>query len=319
METALETLVHCYSALADETREPDARLSAVVEAWRHLSGIDRTDCFAPGLPLPARVVRSLHGSADLVDPLQVPARLLAHSPSVDVAEIDVAPVQWKGRPALRVRVAAFDGDPFPDDTVDVRVRLVDRRSGEPRGQGLLGGLVTRPAPTPGRAEDRYFEGVVLLPGEVAARDVRVEVDASLGGRTPGSADRDELIRTRRATRFLSDWRTLVADVRLWGYGAAPAARLRVIIECLVTDLDGSDAVVHQPLWGGGPTVAHLQRLVDLGDRRLTSQLEEVSAGRIEQIPGADDGGSTAVMAAVSGPGDLLAAELAAAYERALLP
>jgi hypothetical protein len=69
------------------------------------------------------------------------------------------------------------------------------------------------------------------------------------------------------------------------------------------------------LWSGGPTRAHLSSLVEHGDRALTGWLR---AGRLRgasiAIPG-DDGGAAAVVAAVSGPGDLLAAELAAAHER----
>jgi hypothetical protein len=56
-------------------------------------------------------------------------------------------------------------------------------------------------------------------------------------------------------------------------------------------------------------------LVELGDRALTGLLRggRPRGGSIA-VPG-DDGGAAAVVAAVSGPGDLLAAEVAAAYER----
>jgi hypothetical protein len=221
---------------------------------------------------------------DRIDPRTVPARVLRLGPTADTAEIRIGPT---AEGALRVRVPAF----APGEQADLGVRLIDRRSGQVRGYGVLGRARRSP----------HFEGVVSLPDALPAQDVRIDLYDISAAAPPVSVDDAGLRRVRRATLFLSRWRALVADVRLWGENAAPADQLRTIIRQLTAD--GRDDV---PLWSGGPSRSHLSALAALGNRVLTAVLR----GR-EPVPD-DDGVATAV----SGPGDLLVAELATAYERA---
>lgn len=310
--TALRPIAHGFVALSREVGEPDVELSAVVEAWQRLTAVDGAGAPRPDFGPPPPDLHPDCGVRSGVDPRRVPARLFALASTGDGPEVRVEPVRWKGAPALRVRIAAFGGDPHREDSTDVRVRLLDRRTGEVRGCGLLGGLVSEPPQDLDGDGDRYFEGTVLVPAGVDVQDVLVELDTPAHDRAETFADPAELVRARRATAFLSGWRALVADVRLRGRGAQPAERLRRLVQGLA-----ADPVPHQPLWTAGPTPTHLLRLVALGDPPLVGLLDGVPNERATAIPGDRDRGAAAVVRAVSGPGDLLAAELAAAYDRAL--
>lgn len=306
LRAALERLVSGYGALCHEVREPDADLSAVLEAWRQLSVVDAADGCRRGPPRPPAPARSAPAGEDFVDPRSVPGRLLRLGPTADSAEIDVVATHWKGRPAVRVRVAAFGDGARPANTADVGVRLIDRRSGAVCGHGLLGGLSTTSARSLREVDDHYFEGIVELPDAVAAGDVRVHLDWADGAEPPPPAGTDELRRVRRATLFLSGWRALVADVRLCGGDVAPAQRLREITRLLVSD-DGQEPAA-APLWAGGPSAAALRRLADRGDQVVAAL---AVPGRRTRLPG----GIATVAEMISGPGDLLVAEIAAAHER----
>ncbi|WP_214405147.1 hypothetical protein [Pseudonocardia lacus] len=297
LDAALERVAAGYRSLLGEVGEPDPQLAVVTEAWHQLSQLDVGDDRGAD-PVP-RSAPSARGGVDLLDPRMVKARLLDLGTAVDAAEIDVTPMHWKGRPAVRVRVAAYGGPGGPDDP-DLAVRLVERRSGEICGHGLLGERSTVPSLSLREADDAYFEGVVELPDGVDPDDVRVDlVDAGAARPLPPAIDDAELRRVRRAALFLAAWRSLVAEARLWGVGAAPADRLRDLADRL------GPGPADAPLWAGGPSTASLHRLADLGDEALAELL-------------AADGPPTGVRrtpAAVHGPGDLLAAEVAAAFER----
>lgn len=288
--SSLSTLVRCYAALSGEVRGFDGALAGVTGMWRRLGTVDRSPLRGRRV-VPPTPVEPVHDGTAQIDPRSVPARVLRLGPTVDAAEIAVDPVRGEDGAAVRVRVDAFPAA----SRGDVGVRLVDRRSGEIRGYGVLGS-------PPG---EHGYQGVVALPASLTAADVRVDVFGTAAD-PPGPAACEELRRVRRATLFLSGWRALVADVRLWGVRAAPVERLRAMARQLADDADG-------PLWSRGPTPSHLRLLTELGDWALAGLVRRGSA-RPVTIAG-DHGGAAAVLAAVAGPGDLLAAELAAAHER----
>jgi len=290
LNAALGTLARCYAALSSEVREYDAALYSVTDAWHDLS-TGSTAVRSRRAAVPPPTVDAPRG-VDRIDPRSVPARVLRFGPTADTAEIIVEPTP---NSTLRVRVAAFQDGPGPGELADLGIRLVDRRSGQVRGYGFLG-----------QPREQHFEGVVELPEDLSTADVRVDVYDISGAPPPLRLDDAELGRVRRATLFLANWRALVADVRLWGAKVAPTDRLHTIIRQFADDTSEG------PLWSGGPSRANLTCLAALGDRALTTLLR---GKQTVTIPG-DDGGAAAVAAAVSGPGDLLAAELAAAYEGA---
>jgi hypothetical protein len=313
LEASLATLVNCYTTLLNEVRrrddEPDAKLAAVPATWNLLRGLDgrATERRTPA----ARTASVPQPGRAFIDPRQVPARILRLGSTADAAEIGVVTERWAGGCALRVRVPEFETEPSPQDVADVGIRLVDRRSGHVHGYGMLGRRAA------GRGGDRYLEGLVVLPDSVGAEDVRVDVYA-IGERAAPPVDGEQLRRVRRATLFLSDWRALVADVRLWGADATPAARLRTIIRRLPRDGDrrhaGQDK---EALWAGGPSRSDLRRLAALDDPALAAMLQPGAPAGSGPIIEDNAAGATTILPMVSGPGELLAAELAAAYERSL--
>jgi hypothetical protein len=295
LAAALNGLAGCYLTLGTEVDDHDDALTAAIDGVDQLSIVN----------VPTRIRRpvtapypSPSGAAQ-IDPRLVPARVLRMGPTADAAEIDVVTGSHPDRPALHVEVPAFDPLPEP---ADLAVRLIHRRSGRTCGYGLLERL--------DRFGNRCFACRVSLPEGVAADDVRVELFDAAGPPPEALSSKAELCRARRASLFLAGWRGLVADTRLWGARAVPAARLRGVIGTLAADASADD-----PLWAGGPALSHLWRLAGLGDRKLASLLR--AGGRRATSVDGDDGGAAAVVDSVGGPGDLLAAELAAAYDRAL--
>jgi hypothetical protein len=306
LEAVVERLAVGYDALGAEVREPDAELSAVTEAWQRLSLLDVGGASARPPLRSLAPVCAVPGADDHLDPRRVRGRLVRMGSTTDTAEIEVVATHWKGRPAVRVRVAAFGDELRPADAADLGVRLVDRRSGQVCSHGLLGGLVTAPPRSLRDAGDRYFEGIVELPDALTVEDVRVELSEADGdGLLPPAGD-DELHRVRRATLFLSGWRALVADVRLYGDAVASAERLREITGRVLPGSSPESATA--PLWAGGPSALALHRLAARGDRVVAAL---AVPGRRLRHPR----GVASVAAMVSGPGDLLVAEIAAAYER----
>jgi hypothetical protein len=233
-----------------------------------------------------------------IDPRSVPARVLRLGPAAGSAEIEATPTHVADRAALRVRVPAFELPSRRIGLPNIAVRLVHRRSGQIHGYGLLGLL--------DRVGDRCFEVVVSLTDAAGPEDVRVELHDAEQEPPPVLTDEAELCRVRRATLFLAGWRSLVADTRLWGANAAPTSRLRAVVGTLAPHGDG-------PLWSGGPSVAQLGQITELGDRPLAAVLR----GGRPVASGAIGDAAATVVDSVAGPGDLLAAELAAAYDRAV--
>jgi hypothetical protein len=296
LRTALEMLGESYTVLAEEVDDHDADLAAVAEAAHRLALVappsGRVDAdveVAAAEPAPSGVAQ--------IDPRLLPARVLRLGPDVDAAEIDVVLVELRGRPAVQVRVPSFGPLPRSVDVPDVGVRLMDRRTGHVHGLGMLGLAF----------DEGHFEGTLSLPGSVSADDVRVQLhDGSLPPPVT-SMHGAELRRARRATLFLAGWRGLFADARLRGPGARPAARLQAVVRTLAAETEGA-------LWAGGPSLAHLSRIAELGDRKLAVLLRSAGLVAPAEIAG-DDGAAAAVVNCVAGPGDLLAAEMAAAYDR----
>ena len=296
LAASLDALAACYLRLCAEVDERDAALVSVIDAADRLP-VTGTGVLRDGAGLPASAPPPR--GASQIDPRLVPARVLRLGPYANAAEIDVDPVRLPDEPeAVRIQAPAFDASPEP---ADLAVRLVDRRDGRVHGYGLLG--------LRARLGGRCFEGLLSLPSTVDADDVRVELYDAATAPPPVPSGEVELRRARRATLFLAGWRGLVADTRLRGAHALPAARLRRVIQTLAPDVGEAR---DEPLWTGGPKAAHLRRIAELGDRGLAALLR-ADGGRTTSI----DAAAAAVVDSVGGPGDLLAAELAAAYDRAV--
>jgi hypothetical protein len=237
----------------------------------------------------------------VIDPRQVRARVFAQSADPAVAEVVLERTTLADRAAVAVRVPAFRCTPEHDAVHRLLVRLVDRRSPELRGEGLLtlrrGSDEGDPAP--------YFEGTVPL-AESSTEDLRADVYDALSDVPPAVADADAALQeARRASVFLSEWRQLVAGVRLPFPAIAPAQLLRELARRLDPAAEAGGS--HAPLFTGGPSIADLDRLAGRGDPALVARLARTDpTGRI----------GDSLFDAVGGAGGLLVAELAAVHSRA---
>jgi hypothetical protein len=335
---ALRRLVLCYLSLGERVGEFDAALAAVPEAWVRLTkagwspaepewrptetrrpGTEQSSFITevsggaaeasqgtgrswnPGaVPLP-RSVSGFGGQTDrgasFVDPRQLPARVVRLGASPLSAEIDLR--QKAGEIRVRVRVAGCPPN-RPDPPAESRLlaRLISRKTGVVTAHGLL-----RAQEGPAEQGERHLEGVLPRPSG-RWRDVRADVYDVFSEVPPARSDRDQgLHRARRAVHFLRGWRSLVAEVQL-GLAVRPAQRLGHLAQSLTPPLHDAERP-DQALWRRGPSASVLEALAAAGDVALT---EAIRRGEALGGPAAP------FLAASSGPGALLAAELAAAYD-----
>jgi hypothetical protein len=291
LSSALRNVVDGYSELIDDVAGPDRELLSVLDGWRRLtrrlSRAEQPGAAAPtsDAPPPARPLQQrLTQAVSVIDPRQVRARVLALSPDPASPEIGLSESDVPG--SVVVRVPAFR--PMADTDVAARllVRLVDRRTAQPKGHALL------------RASGGgtgCLEATVPLYGlEVA--DVRADVTDPLSSLPPAADDADGALQeARRAAAFLAEWRRLVGRAQLGVAAAAPARHLRR----LATRLQPSRTNADVPLFTGGPSCAELEALAGLGDDALLRRLRDAGM----TVPSR--------WATPSGPGALLVAEVAA--------
>lgn len=292
LAASLDPVVRAYAELAGEVSEFDGRLAGVSEAWHGVCSLPSIEARGQPVVAPPTAVAPTTAGAALLDPRSVRARVLRLGPSPDTGEIVV---DASSGSVVRVWVEAFPGLTAWSAGADIAVRLVEHRSGTARAYGVLGWTDAHSGMT-------GYEGFVSLPESLSISDVRVDVFEMPGD--PVSAEHGALREVRRATLFQSAWRELVADVRLWGARAEPATRLCAVVQRITEDVP--DAA---PLWSGGPSRGHLVGLSEWGNGALADRLRGGNPD-VPPPPGAEQ-----VVAAVSGPGDLLAAEIAAAYDR----
>lgn len=294
LRRALDCLVEGYRMLLAEVDGPDRDLSAVVRTWHRMQ-----EGFRAGRPGERRATRrpgrhhGRDGWTGLIDPRQVPARVLAMSADAGKGEVDLTLATSEGREALQVRVPTFRGD--VDDAVAHRllVRLVDVRTSRTRSEALL----HLPPRRRGRATDRVFlQCTVPLQGSDVA-DLRVDVFDATSDVPPAASDA-ELGEVRRAALFLREWRRLVAGDRLSLGAGGLDAQLAGLAERITPP--GGDG----PAFPDGPSADAVLRLAETAGTSVGDRLR--GAG---QLPGG------AALRSVCGSGGLLVAELVAAWER----
>ena len=226
LRKVLNDLIEGYHALAAELAEPDEQLGSVVKAGRGVldrlpAGVDESPSRALGdagraqqavlrTSLPTDVV-------SLIDPRQIPARMLALSMKPTVGEVHMRVTRANGRDAVVV-----EAPPYGPGRGDLRggsageqliVRLIDTMTGADVEGALLRLESGMEHASP------VFRAVVPLPGTDLHR-LRADVydGASDEPSAPSDADPD-LLSIRRTTVFLAMWRRLVAAVRLGGVQA----------------------------------------------------------------------------------------------------
>ena len=296
LRSALDHVVAGYAELATHVSGPDLQLAAVPQAWRSL-GDHRAPGGAPTVPQqPRRPQRSRsdHPAAESqIDPRLVPARLLGDSAEPGSAEL--YPVHDStGSSAVRIEVVAFAGADIDEDLAQrLLVRVVDRRTSDPLGHGLLTAV-----PASRAAPQRRFQATLPLAGRTVT-DVRADVYDVLKGAPPTLRDAGASLREARcASVFLGEWRRLVALARLSADRAALGDRIRPLAERLrwVTVDTGA------PPFPGCPSVG---RLLDLAK-------EDSDPAESLWIAGSDVASGDDELGFASGVGRLLVAEVASA-------
>jgi hypothetical protein len=294
LSAVLKNVVDGYAELAGDVTGPDRDLLAVLDGWRRLSrrlgGTDRPSApepsASPSSPSSSPLSRPLHKltqAVGMIDPWQVRARVLVLSADPAAPEVTVSATDVPD--TVLVRVPAFGPAVDPDVGSRLLVRLVDRRSGEPKAHALLRASGTDAA---------CLTAIVPLWGMDLA-DVRADVADALIERAPAADDADDAVQeARRAVVFLAEWRRLVGIAQLGG-SAAPARRLRELALRLQPTRTSADA----PLFTGGPSCAELEQIGELTDDELLRRLR--GDGPIGE----------GLRAMTAGPGGLLVAELAA--------
>jgi hypothetical protein len=205
----------------------------------------------------------------------------------------VAETRLGDRPALLVRVPAYRRALTQPVVQRLRVRLLDGRAEEPRGQSLL----TVEAKPPRGSSTVHLESIVELPGADVV-PLRVDVFDALSKAPPALADSDEeLQEVRRTLAFLNEWRRLLAASQV--SGTSIARRLREFAGRLA-----SSGLPERSLFAGGPSPADLRMLADVGDTALLRRartLDQSGGGVVNDL-----------FDLATGPAGLLAAEVAAA-------
>lgn len=237
----LQRLVDGYAELLGEVdKRRDGDLKAVLDGWRRVVKVGPTSA-----PSPAASPVSPATGVNMLDPRQVPARVLGLSDDPACAEISVVVVAADD---VLVRVPAFGRLVDPDVRSRLAARLVDRRSGRAGGHGLV------------TYDGEGFTATVPLRGMDPA-DVRADVFDALYDRPPARSDTDMALQeARRAVTFLAEWRRLVGMAQLGSSSSALVPRLREL----------ADRV--RPGFHGGPSPSDLDALAELGDRELGSAL-----------------------------------------------
>lgn len=298
LRAAMADLVGGYADLAGRVNGPDRDLAAVQDAWQaHLAGTATAE--TPSAPVVGRhsSLRSRGCPSDessMIDPRRVMARVLGLSADPSAGEVRLS--RDPAADAVLVEVPAFC-DLDQGSGRRMLVRLIDRRSSDQLGHGLLVIAPGRPSRRGGR---RYFRCTVPLPG-LDVVDLQADVYDSLNAPPPAAGDVDPHLRdARRASVFLGEWRRLVALAHTTTVTAGLGDRVRD----LARRLGGAPG---SPAFGGGPTATDLLQMVDADDIATAGRLR--AAG--ETVVGIGS------LRSAGGMGHLLVAELVSALEETL--
>jgi hypothetical protein len=297
LRSALDHLAADYAELATHVAGPDLQLAEVQRAWQALG--DRRTAGTLVVRRRTRRTQRPHSPRPAVespiDPRLVPARLLGVPADPGSAELYPSPEPTVGG-AVRVEVPAFAGADVDESLAHrLLVRLVDRRTSDPLGHGLLTVVHGQ------RSTARHrFQATVPLAGR-ALTDVRADVYDVLKGAPPKLRDAGSSLREARcATMFLGEWRRLVALSRLSADRAALGERLRPLAERLRWVTANTSA----PPFPGCPSVERLLGLI----------AEEGDLAHCLLEAGGDVGSGDDELGFASGVGRLLVAEVAAGGE-----
>jgi hypothetical protein len=290
LRDGIEHLVAGYGRMVRLVAGPDRALAAVPAAWRTLQASGGAGLRAGRRRRARRTVPCCRNESSLIDPRQVPARLLALSTDPMAGEVQVEPTTDGA--GIRIEVPAFDAAVDAETAARLQVRLIDRGSSRTVRHGQLTLTGSRPAA-------RRFQCVIPANGLDVSR-LRADVYDARSDVPPAAADTDDELRTaRRASLFLSEWRHLVA--------AAQVARTTGISHGVQTLAERLER------WAGGPTAQAFPSGPSPSD--LFALVGASDAATRRRLLAASDGAVDGALGSTAGPGRLLVAETWLVAER----
>ena len=235
LRKVLNDLIEGYHALAAELPEPDQQLRSVVKIGRKVldrlpAGVDKNrspafrdaGCAQKAALTPALVTDVI----SLIDPRQIPARMMRLSMKPTVGEIRIRVTRANGRDAVVVEAPAYEpgnGNLRGGSAGEqLSVRLIDTMTGAD-----VDGAVLTLESSAGHSSP-VFRAVVPLPG-VDLHRLRADVYDGTSDEPPAPSDADpDLLSIRKTAALLAAWRRLAAAVRLGEFQADVTAQVRVV-------------------------------------------------------------------------------------------
>ena len=235
LRKVLNDLIEGYNALAADLAEPDEQLRSVVKTGRRVldrlpAGVDENrsrpfrgaGCTQKAALTPALVTDVI----SLIDPRQIPARVLRLSMKPTVGEVRMRVTRANGRDAVVVEAPAYEsgnGNLRGGSACEqLSVRLIDTMT----GADVDGAVLTLESGA--EFSSPVFRAVVPLPG-VDLRRLRADVYDGTSDEPPAPSDADpDLLSVRKTAALLAESRRLAAAVRLGEFHADVAAQVRVV-------------------------------------------------------------------------------------------
>ena len=232
LHRSLRSIVDGYAGLRAMVSEPDADLSAVVEAWKDVSGRPTSDNHHDQ-PIQLHSDHTQKVSSDrtsrvtsLIDPRHVRARVFWLGDEPRSPEIVLSRTRTDGQDAIRIQVPAFRPQVDPEVAQRLMARLVNTKSGDTQG---FAPLVIREA-TSTKSKQPVFECTMPLHASRLV-DFRADVfDALFRSRLGVDDDEEALMRVRQAVLSLREGRILLAQAApaIPGPGQPLAAELAAV-------------------------------------------------------------------------------------------
>jgi hypothetical protein len=235
LRKVLNDLIEGYHALAAELPEADQQLRSVVKAGRRVldrlpAGVDENrsralrdaECAQQAAPTPALVTDVI----SLIDPRQIPARMLRLSMKAAIGEVRMRVTRAHGRDAVVVEAPAYEpgnGNLRDGSAAEqLSVRLIDTMT----GADVDGAVLTLESSAESSAP--VFRAVVPLP-DVDLHRLRADVYDATSAEPPAPSDTDpDLLSIRKTTALLAGWRRLAAAVRLGEFHSDATAQVRAL-------------------------------------------------------------------------------------------
>ena len=255
LRKVLSDLIEGYHAMAAELSGPDRQLRSVVKVGRGVldrlpAGVDENrsralrdaGCAQKAARTPALVTDVI----SLIDPRQIPARMLRLSMKPAVGEVRMRVTRAYGRDAVVGEAPAYEpgsGNLRGGSAGEqLSVRLIDTMT----GADVDGAVLTLESSA--EHSSPVFRAVVPLP-DVDLHRLRADVYDGTSDEPPAPSDgHPDLLYIRKTAALLAGWRRLAAAVRLGEFQADTTAQVRAVS-------GDPEATVEELTEGGEPVLS----------------------------------------------------------------